>query len=222
MILEHERPWRPLTVAAVAALFREAAFPWWVAGGHAIEMAVGHPVRSHGDIDVLLLRRDHLAARALLAIWDCWVADPPGSLRPWPVGETLPPSTHDVWCREAPGGLWRLQLMLDESRGDQWHSRWDARISLPITAIGARTEAGVPYLRPEIQLFNKARALRPRDEADLAAALPCLTVDQRHWLRWALVTVYGGDHPWLIQLGTDPAKSGSDDRDRRAVRSVRS
>jgi hypothetical protein len=36
---------------------------WWVAGGFAIELAVGHPFRSHGDIDVLLLRRDQLVAQ---------------------------------------------------------------------------------------------------------------------------------------------------------------
>lgn len=205
MILEHERPWRPLTVAAVAALFREAAFPWWVAGGHAIELAVGRPVRPHGDIDVLLLRRDHLAARALLAGWDCWMADPPGMLRPWPPGETLPSTAHDVWCRQAPNGPWRFQLMLDESRGDQWHSRRDERISLAIAGIGARTDAGVPYLRPEIQLLYKAKGRRPRDETDFDAVMPLLDADQRHWLEQAMTTVYGSDHPWMPRLkGSQP------------------
>lgn len=206
MIPEHERPWRPLTVAQVAALFREEAFPWWVAGGFAIELAVGRSVRPHGDIDVLLLRRDQLRARSLLAGWDCWVADPPGTLRPWGLDETLPAAAHDVWCRESPGGPWRLQLMLDESRGDRWHSRRDDRVSLPIAAIGARTDAGVPYLRPEIQLFNKARARRPRDEVDLAAVVSYLSTDQRRWLRYAITTVYGRDHSWLVRLGAGPEK----------------
>ncbi|WP_395108459.1 nucleotidyltransferase domain-containing protein [Actinomadura sp. SCN-SB] len=31
---------------------------WWIAGGHAIELAVGHHVRDHGHIDVVELRWD--------------------------------------------------------------------------------------------------------------------------------------------------------------------
>lgn len=200
MTLEHERPWQPLSIAAIADLFRSAPFPWWVAGGYAIELAGGQPIRSHDDIDVLLLRRDHLAARSLLAGWDCWVADPPGTLRPWPVGESLPSTAHDIWCREAPNGPWRLQLMLDESRGDQWHSRRDERISLPISGIGARSNTGVPYLRPEIQLVYKAKGRRPKDETDFDAVIPLLDADQRHWLEQAMTTVYGSDHPWMSRL----------------------
>jgi hypothetical protein len=32
--------------------------PWWIAGGFAIELAIGRPVRDHGDIDVLVLRQE--------------------------------------------------------------------------------------------------------------------------------------------------------------------
>lgn len=197
MIPEHEHPWLPLNVAAVHDLFRDAPFPWWIAGGHAIELAAGRAIRPHADIDVLLLRRDHLAARSLLAGWDCWVADPPGTLRPWPAGETLPSTAHDLWCRETPDGPWRLQLMLDEADGDHWVSRRDVRISRPIAEIGDRTEEGVPYLRPEIQLLYKARARRPRDDVDFTAILPRLDGSQCRWLRDAIGIVHGADHPWL-------------------------
>ncbi len=201
VIPQHERRWEPLGVAPVAELFQAARFPWWVAGGYAIELAIGEPVRPHDDIDVLLLRRDHLTARDLLAAWDCWVADPPGTLRPWPVGETLPDAAHDIWCRETPDGPWRLQLMLDESDadGDVWRSRRDQRITRPIADIGNRTAAGVPYLRPEIQLFYKAKGRRPKDDADFGAVLPMLSEDQRTWLRDVIVLTYGDGHPWLIR-----------------------
>ena len=61
--------WEPATPAEVAALFSVLAVPWWLAGGYAIEMAVGHALRDHADIDVLLLRRDQLAAQRMLAGW---------------------------------------------------------------------------------------------------------------------------------------------------------
>ena len=198
-IPQHERPWQPLTIDAVMHLFRDAPFPWWVAGGQAIELAVGEPIRSHDDVDVLILRRDHLAARELLAEWDCWVADPPGTLRSWPVGETLQEASHDIWCRETPEAPWRFQLMLDESDegGTHWRSRRDPRITRPVADIGHRTGAGVPYLRPEIQLFYKAKGRRPKDEIDFSAALPLLGMAERGWLQDAITLTSGVEHPWL-------------------------
>lgn len=73
----------------VRALFSALRAPWWIAGGHAIELAVGHRFREHGDIDVLLLRRDQLAVQQALSAWELWAADPPGTLRPWQPGEFL-------------------------------------------------------------------------------------------------------------------------------------
>ena len=119
---EHEKPWSPLTVSDVADLFSTASFPWWIAGGYAIELAVGEPIRRHSDIDVSVLREDHLQARDLLSNWDCWVADPPGALRYWPLGSALDSNVHDFWCRESSNDDWRLQVMLDEAANGNWIS----------------------------------------------------------------------------------------------------
>lgn len=64
-----EDPWEPLTPAEVSRLFAAVDVPWWIAGGYAVELAAGRPLRAHGDIDVLLLRRDQLAAQCALASW---------------------------------------------------------------------------------------------------------------------------------------------------------
>src|SRR5688572_25039349 len=105
--------WEPLSVEEAAGLFTGAPFPWWIAGGWAIDLFIGHQTRPHADTDILILRQDQLAARATLADWDVHVADPPGSLRPWPLDETLPPHAHDIWCRRTPDAPWSLQLMLN-------------------------------------------------------------------------------------------------------------
>ena len=47
-------PWEPASPAEVAEIFAGCQVCWWIAGGHAIELAAGRPVREHGDIDVLL------------------------------------------------------------------------------------------------------------------------------------------------------------------------
>ncbi|MEU4578069.1 amino acid transporter [Nonomuraea sp. NPDC023979] len=193
-----DHPWEPISVSEVARIFAGLDAPWWIGGGHAVELAVGRAFREHGDVDVGVLRRDHLAVRRLLSGWDCWAADPAGSLRPWPVDETLPARVHDIWVREATGGPWRLQLMLDESDGDDWVYRRAPGIRRPLDTVVVR-DAGPPRLAPEIQLLYKAKHRRPKDDADFAHLAPLLTGEQRSWLAAAL-TEELGDHPWLEKL----------------------
>lgn len=68
---EHEKPWSPLSIDEINDVLAQSTFPWWIAGGYAIDLAVGRRLRYDGDIDVLILHRDHLEARSLLSSWDC-------------------------------------------------------------------------------------------------------------------------------------------------------
>ncbi|MEV5719659.1 amino acid transporter [Amycolatopsis mediterranei] len=191
--------WEPAPLPEVAELFSRAGVPWWIAGGHAIELAVGRGFRAHGDVDVLLLRRDQLAVQAALPSWEWWAAEPPGTLRPWARGEVLGAGVDDVWCRPSAAAPWRIQVMLDEARGDEWISRRNPAVRREIARLGERSPEGLPYLAPEVQLFAKAHGTRPKDEQDFAAALPVLSAAQRRWLARALETTYG-PHPWLGRL----------------------
>ncbi|MGP4019578.1 nucleotidyltransferase domain-containing protein [Saccharopolyspora sp. 5N708] len=191
--------WEPDTPAEVRRLLGGLSAPWWLAGGYAIELALGRPLRHHDDIDVLVLRRDQLAVQRALSGWDCWAADPPGVLRPWQPGERLPVGVHDIWCRPGPDRSWRIQVMLDESCGAEWVSRRNADLRRPITALGRTNRDGIPYLAPEVQLFYKAKAPRAKDEVDFDAVLPELDARQRGWLADAISTTYG-PHPWLPAL----------------------
>ena len=185
--------WEPLTLTEVTGIFETLERPWWIAGGYAVELAVGHVFREHTDIDVLLLRPDQLAVQRLLPGWEWWAADPPGTLRPWLPGEILPPDVHDIWCRPGADEPWRLQFMLDETEGLDWYSRRDARLRRPIASLGAHV------LVPEVQLFYKARVPRPKDEQDFAMLLPLLTAEQRRWLADA-IDLAGGDPSWRARL----------------------
>ncbi len=194
--------WQPLSPREVAVLFANATIPWWIAGGYAIEHAVGHSIRPHADIDVLVLRRDQLQIQNILAGWNCWAADPPGTLRPWHDGEALPADVTDIWCRYEPTGAWRLQIMLDESSDGLWLSRRHRSVTRPLSELGVFDGAGVWYLAAEVQLFYKAKAPRLKDEADFVTALPHLNDRQKEWLRTAILTAYGENNPWLMALCT--------------------
>ncbi|MER5685167.1 amino acid transporter [Streptomyces sp. NPDC002205] len=193
-------PWDPAPLAEVARRFAPLRTPWWIAGGYAVELAVGHAFREHVDIDVTLLRRDQLTAQQVLAGWEWWAADPPGTLRPWLPGEILPHGVHDIWCRPGPDEPWRIQLMLDEADGTDWAFRRDTRIRLPLDRLGRVSEDGIPYLALHVQLLYKAKSRRPKDEEDFTTALRVLTADQRAWLTETLTLAYGADHPWAVRL----------------------
>jgi hypothetical protein len=191
--------WEPATPTQVASLFAAMPCRWWIAGGYAIELAVGHRVRDHGDIDVMMLRPDQLHLHGALRGWECWAADPPGVLRPWEAAEILPRPVHDIWCRPGPDRPWRVQVMLDETNGGEWVSHRDPGIRRPLAEIGRTGPDGIPYLAPEIQLFYKSKRPRPKDHADFLAVLPVLSPEQRGWLSGALSRSFGA-HPWQEQL----------------------
>ncbi|MEU7894202.1 amino acid transporter [Nonomuraea sp. NPDC049152] len=190
--------WEPAPLAEVVELFQRLDVPWWVSGGYAIELAVGRAYREHADVDISVLRRDQLAVRRLLAGWDVHVADPPGSLRPWPVDEVLPVEAHDIWVREDVERPWRFQLMLDEAETGEWIYRRDARIRRPIASVGVAHD-GFVRLTPEVQLLFKAKGRRLKDEQDFTEVLPLLTEAQRVWLDEALEIEFG-THPWRDRL----------------------
>src|SRR5947209_13773902 len=119
-------PWDPMRPDEAASQFGTWAMPWWVAGGWAIDLLLGRQSRDHGHLDVLVLRRDQALVREYLRGWDVHAAiNPPGRLRPWPIGETLPPTVHDVWCRPTHASAWTFQLMIDDTDGDDWLFRRD-------------------------------------------------------------------------------------------------
>lgn len=52
----HPGPWEPLSPEQAAELLSPIEAKWWIAGGWAIDLLVGHQSRAHADLDVLILR----------------------------------------------------------------------------------------------------------------------------------------------------------------------
>jgi hypothetical protein len=190
--------WSPLTVPQVAALFGAAPFRWWIAGGWAIDLAVGHATRPHEDIEIAVLRDDQLALRDWLRGWEIWyVPGPGGGLIRW-TGPALPPGAHELWCREHGSDRWQLEVLLEQARDGRWLYRRDPRISLPLSEFGATLD-GVPVVRPEVALLYKSKRPRERDEADLRSALALLDARARNWLAAALEST-GATASWTDTL----------------------
>jgi hypothetical protein len=191
-------PWEPITPADIAELFRGLSVSWWIAGGTAIELFLGRPMRRHYDLDVAILRPDQLALRRHLAGWDMCVAYPDRRLERWD-GCALELPTERLWVRPRPGAPWWFDGHLEEVRDDRWVYRGDERISLPLSRLGRKTDHGLPFLAPELALFYMLINPMPKAKADFQAARPHLTIECRAWLRGALALAVPG-HPVLPLL----------------------
>ena len=174
--------WEPLTPAQVAVVLGPFDGPWWIAGGHAIDLFLGTSTREHHDIDVAIFREHWPAVAEALDGWD---------LR---VGE------NEVWARPHAGDAWQVEFLLEDRVDTEWRYRRNHEVALPVSELGLVDDRGIPFERPEIVLLYKAKQHdEPRHQADLEAALPKMGIGARAWLVGALDVAHPG-HPWIRQV----------------------
>lgn len=188
--------WSAATPAAAQEWLRSVRARWWIAGGWALDLYLGRQTREHTDLDVSCFRADFGALRAALDSWEFHVASE-GTLRRLAAGDGLRAEDHVLWCRPVGAPQWTLEIMLEDRDGADWVFRRDPAIRRAADDLVLATEAGVTFLRPEVQLLYKAKAPRPRDHDDLKAVLPRLDRAAVEWLRRALVRAHPG-HPWIV------------------------
>ena len=192
--------WRPLSVEELRRTLAHLKCDWAIAGGWAIDLFLDRETRRHDDIDIIIKRDDQFLLQKALKDWELWVADPPGTLRPWKKGEYIGQGLQDIWCRRSTNDPWQIQVMLYDVQDGQWVFKRNANIRCELGATIVNSRAGIRILAPEIQLLYKSKLLRDKDQADFEAALPALNESQKKWLREALITVYQGQHEWILNL----------------------
>ncbi len=168
--------------------------PWWVAGGWAIDLALGRTTRAHEDLEIAVGFDDQEAVRRALRWWDLHVVASPGRLAPWRESESVALPRHQLWARRSTAAPWSLEVLFEVIDGDEWVFRRDDRIRLPLERFGS-TAGGLPIVSPEVQLLYKAKELRPKDQDDFAVALPVLADVAAGWLDSTLALVEPA-HPW--------------------------
>ncbi|MET8986845.1 hypothetical protein ABZW49_15465 [Nonomuraea wenchangensis] len=171
--------------------------PWYVAAGWALDLFRGEQSRPHGDLEIAVPVAGFPEIRARFPEFPF---DAVGSGRVWPeAGADALAATHQTWLRDPATGQFLLDVFREPHEGGTWIYRRDERLRLPYDTIIERTADGVPYLVPELVLLFKAKAVRPKDQADFDGVLPLLSRARRDVLAEWLRLVHPG-HPWLAKL----------------------
>lgn len=192
-------PWEALTVEEINHLMKDVSVSWWIAGGWALDLHYGQQTREHGDMDILIRSEDLDALKKYLGeSYELFIADN-GMLTQLEDSESLSVASGSLWVRKKQGTSWLFEIMLIDSENDEWIYKRDNQIKRSISRIGALTDDGIPYIKPEIQLLYKggSSVIREKDHKDLERLLPVLKKNEIKWLYYSLRQQFNGKHPWL-------------------------
>jgi len=189
--------WRP---AQVTEFLEGLDVPWYIAAGWAIDLFLGEERREHEDLEIAVpnLRFDEVAGR--LEGLDVFVITGPGEGMPLHEARDRLMDTHQTWIRDPESGRWRFDMFREPSDGDTWVCRREPALRMPYAQLIERTEAGIPYGRPEVILLFKAKhSHQEKNARDFEDTVPRLDGERRAWLREALERVHPA-HEWLEEL----------------------
>ncbi|MFB7666446.1 nucleotidyltransferase domain-containing protein [Kitasatospora sp. NPDC056138] len=186
--------WRP---EQVTERLGGVGTPWCIAAGWALDLFRGGQSRPHGDLEIAVPAAGFPEIRDR---FPAYVFDAVGSGRVWAgAGAEALAATHQTWLRDPASGRFLFDVFREPHAGATWIHRRERGLRLPYEAIIERTADGIPYLVPELVLLFKAKAPRPKDQADFDGVLPLLGRARREVLRGWLERLHPG-HPWLAEL----------------------
>lgn len=188
----------------VRRLFADRGFPYWIAGGWAIDLFAGRSDREHSDVDVLVRLRDLECFIEAFNEVEFQVKDhSSGDVRAWkPGAQALVAGRHSLLFPPGATDSHGVEVVFGLADGDDWvFHRGRGRTRRPLPELTRRASNGLPYVSAEVALLFKARNLRPKDHADFAAVAHLLDAGQCAWLAPRLQPPgAAGDHPWLAAL----------------------
>jgi len=156
--------WEDFDPSRLSSLMRSFDAPWWVAGGRALDLWMGHPTRAHLDVDVAILRADQKHLHETFGGWELYYSTPDHRLVPYRSECWLEEPLHGVWARPASDSPWLCEFLLNEHEGQQWVYRRNPAVRKPLAEVGFMASAGgVAILVPEIVLLYKAHELTKKD-----------------------------------------------------------
>ncbi|UFU00678.1 hypothetical protein KO561_07010 [Radiobacillus kanasensis] len=170
--------------------------PWFIAGGWAIDLFVGHETREHSDIEIGLFRQDQFVLKNYLNHCD-FQKVVKGKLMPWNA-EYVELPIHEIHGKRRDGDS-AMEILLNERVEDIWLFRRETSITYPIQDLIRISSSGIPFLAPEIVLLYKTKNPREKDLLDFQQVVPLLDREKKVWLKEA-ITKWDLNHEWISVL----------------------
>ena len=161
-------PWHPRDLVAC---LQGASFTWFVSGGWAIDIFLGTRTRDHEDLEIALPSSVFDALPPRFPEFDFWVPQGERTLAPMNT-DTLAGDSHQTWAYERAARVWRFDVFREPHDGDTWICRRDTSIRRPYREVFEVSKDGIPYLKPEICLLFKSKAVRDKTRRTLRPRCP--------------------------------------------------
>jgi len=168
--------WKPV---AIDELQRQlGSFTEWnLCGGYSLDLILGRPTRSHGDIDIGVYRSEVVACLRAIGKERVFLCNSPGAKMQCD-GKEVDPTVHDIWISDRLGDSWLFQIMVFDDEGETVFYRRDRRISWPKSSHSLRI-GGMNVLNPFITFLYKAN--KPKIEEKEATDLGNLIAAAVNW-----------------------------------------
>ncbi|MFD1176012.1 nucleotidyltransferase domain-containing protein [Paenibacillus puldeungensis] len=171
--------------------------PWFVAGGWAIDLAVGKATREHKDIDICVFREDANYTINYFKDWDIKVAIP-GEHRLERVDQ-ITDVVLPRYCLHLFKDNEFLEILLTERVREEVVFRKNSEIRMSIKDFSKHQE-NIPFVNPVWQLLFKSLNTREEDEHDFMTYINEVNDDySKKWLFQKLKDIKG-NQKWIEEL----------------------
>jgi hypothetical protein len=168
----------------VICVMRSFSFPWFIAGGWALDLAFGKQTRTHEDVDVCCFRENADDLLQFFSNWDRRVAVPEENrFVEIQTVDDLSSPRHELHFQKKSQSI---EVLLIDKKEKEVIFRRDTSILLSVETFSQVDSCGRPYVVPSWQLLFKAKNPRPKDQADFLMHAPKLNKKERQWLLSAL------------------------------------
>lgn len=171
------------TVTKVKTIMGKFGFPWFIAGGWAIDLFLNAETRTHDDVEIGIYRKNQMQLYRYFEKNRKYYIDNRNYTgkrvkHEWNK-EYLRLPIHELYIEH--DGL-EIEILLNEKDDGNWVYRRNIEITLDERKVVLLSPHGIPYLCPEVVSLYKTKAMRSKDIDDITAALAKMSESQKGWL----------------------------------------
>jgi hypothetical protein len=169
----------------ISEIMKNSKFPWYIAGGWSIDLAIGRKTREHKDMDIVVFREYIPDVLAYFENWEIGVAIP---------GENRLESVINMnqvmqprYCLHIKNEVDFVEVLLTDRLSTHAIYRRNPSITIPLIDLIKTDPMNRSYITPEWQLLFKSKSPRDYDEQDYINSISYLSIRQKEWLKQSLV-----------------------------------